>query len=152
MKTQCVDQVVGDILASWRYDISGITPEMRVDYEAHFAECEHCRQRQHLHRAIDISLIVLATVSAFVFLLAFGVVRYFKPTHAFIFEVGSLVGFSLSAFIWLVVAVATPAPLVMVDAAKLGARRVHDKLPPQVRERIPEELRAKIAGPAESWK
>ena len=36
MPDQCVDQVVGDILAGWRYDISGITPEMRGDYEDHF--------------------------------------------------------------------------------------------------------------------
>ncbi len=40
---KCTDKVVGDILAGWRYDISGITPEMRGDYEAHFAECERFR-------------------------------------------------------------------------------------------------------------
>ena len=38
-KTQCTDRVVGAILASWRYDISGISPEMRKDYEQHFADC-----------------------------------------------------------------------------------------------------------------
>ena len=38
-RTRCNDQVVGAILASWRYDISGITPEMRRDYERHFADC-----------------------------------------------------------------------------------------------------------------
>ncbi|HXZ80736.1 MAG TPA: hypothetical protein VEG30_12450 [Terriglobales bacterium] len=146
MKTSCTDKVVGDILAGWRYDISGITPEMRGDYEAHFAECEHCRSRRRLHRTIDISLIILATVSAGVFLLAFGVIRYFHPSHAFILEVASLSGFALSALIWLIVAVATPAPMVMVDAARIGARHVHDRLPPQVRERIPEELRVKISG------
>jgi len=52
--SQCVDQVVGDILAGWRYDISGIAAEMRGDYEQHFAECVHCRSRQRLHRTIDI--------------------------------------------------------------------------------------------------
>jgi hypothetical protein len=30
--TECIDPVVGKILAGWRYDISGITPEMRGDY------------------------------------------------------------------------------------------------------------------------
>ncbi|HMK29490.1 MAG TPA: hypothetical protein VK473_07385 [Terriglobales bacterium] len=148
MKTACTDKVVGDILAGWRYDISGITPEMSGDYEAHFAECEHCRSRRHLHRSIDISLIILATLSAGVFLLAFGVIRYFRPSHAFILEVASLAGFALSAVIWLIVAVATPAPMVMVDAALTGARHVHDRLPPQVRDRIPEELRVKISGPS----
>jgi hypothetical protein len=28
----------------------------------------------------------------------------------------------------------------------LGARHVHDRLPPEIRERLPEELRAKITG------
>jgi hypothetical protein len=146
MKNQCVDQVVGDILASWRYDISGIFPEMRGDYEAHFAECEHCRSRQRLHRTIDFTLIGLATVSAFVFLVVFAIIRYLKPTHAFILEVGSLAGFALSALIWLGVAVATPAPIVAVQAARLGAKRVHQKLPEKIREKIPEELWVRISG------
>jgi hypothetical protein len=146
MKTQCVDQVVGDILASWRYDISGIFPEMRGDYEAHFAECEHCRRMQRLHRTIDFALIGLATLSAFLFLIVFVIIRYLKPTHAFILEVGSLGGFALSALIWLGVAVATPAPIVAVQAARVGARRVHDKLPERIRERIPEELWVRISG------
>src|SRR3954469_15673955 len=143
---ECVDPVIGKILAGWRYDISGIFPEMRGDYEAHFAECEHCRRRQRPHRTIDFTLIGLATVSAFVFLTAFAVIRYLKPDHAFLLEVGSLVGFSLSALIWLGVAVATPAPVVAVQAARLGARRVHEKLPEKIRERIPEELWVRISG------
>ncbi len=142
----CTDRVVGNILAGWRYDISGIAPEMRGDYEAHLATCEHCNSRQKLHRAIDVSLIVLATVSAGVFLLAFGVIRHFGPRHAFILEIIAIGGFLLSTLIWLLVAVATPAPTTMVVVAKTGARLVHDKLPPEVRDRIPEELRLKITG------
>ena len=68
--SQCIDPVVGKILAGWRYDISGLAPEMRGDYEQHFSDCERCRSRQTIHRAIDISLIALASVSAVVFLLA----------------------------------------------------------------------------------
>ena len=146
MKSQCTDKVVGDILAGWRYDISGITAEMRGDYEQHFAECEHCRSRQRLHRTIDVGLIVLTAVSAFVFLLAFGAIIHFEPRHALVLELIALGGFALSALVWLIVAVATPAPLVMVDAALQGARVVHDRLPERVRERIPEELRLKISG------
>ncbi len=67
---QCVDPVVGKILAGWRYDISGLAPEMRGDYEQHFPSCELCQSRQTIHRAIDVSLIALASVSAAVFLLA----------------------------------------------------------------------------------
>jgi len=144
--SQCVDPIVGKILAGWRYDISGLAPEMRGDYEEHFAACEHCRRWQRLHRTIDVSLIALASVSAGVFLLAFGVIRHFGPRHAFWLELAALAGFALSALIWLVVAVATPAPMAVVDAAKLGARHVHDRLPPEIRDRLPEEIRLKITG------
>lgn len=144
--SQCVDPLVGKILAGWRYDISGLAPEMRGDYEQHLAACEHCRSRQRLHRTIDVSLIVLASVSAGVFLLAFGVIRHFGPRHAFWLEMGALLGFALSALIWLIVAVATPAPMTMVDVARVGARRVHDRLPAEIRDRIPEDFRMKLTG------
>lgn len=144
--SECVEPIVGKILAGWRYDISGLAPEMRGDYEQHFADCEHCRGRQKLHRIIDLSLIALASVSAAVFLLAFAVIRYFGPRHALLLEIAALAGFALSALIWLVVAVATPAPTTMVDVARLGARHVHDRLPAEIRERLPEELRVKITG------
>jgi len=144
--SQCVDPIVGKILAGWRYDISSLAPEMRGDYEDHFRLCEHCRSRQRLHRTIDISLIVLASLSAGVFLLAFGVIRHFGPQNAFWLEIAALAGFALSALIWLTVAVATPAPTVMVDAARVGARRVHDRLPQEIRERLPEEIRVRITG------
>jgi len=47
-RTHAQIEVVGGILASWRYDISGISPEMRKDYEQHFAECAHCSGRQEV--------------------------------------------------------------------------------------------------------
>jgi hypothetical protein len=95
---------------------------------------------------IDLSLIVLASVSALVFLLAYGVIRYFGPRHAFILEIVAVGGFVLSTLLWLIVAVSTPAPLVVVDVARVGARRVHDRLPERLRERLPEELRLRIGG------
>jgi hypothetical protein len=144
--SQCSDPIVGKILAGWRYDISGLAPEMGSDYEEHFAACEHCRSRQRLHRTIDIALITLASVSAGVFLLAFGVIRHFGPRNAFWLEIAALAGFALSALIWLIVAVATPAPMAVVDVAMLGARHVHDRLPAEIRERLPEEFRLKITG------
>jgi hypothetical protein len=142
----CVDPIVGKILAGWRYDISGIAPGMRGDYERHFAGCEHCQSRQRIHRAIDLSLIVLASVSAATFLFAFGVIHHFEPRHTLILELIALGGFALSALIWLIVAVATPAPMTVVDVARLGARHVHDRLPPEIRERLPEDLRMKLTG------
>ena len=43
MSTTCTDRVIGNILAGWRYDISGLAPEMRGDYDQHLAECAHCQ-------------------------------------------------------------------------------------------------------------
>jgi hypothetical protein len=148
--SQCIDPFVGKILAGWRYDITGIAPEMSGDYEAHLAECAQCHSRQRLHRTIDITLIGLATVSAIVFVFAFAVIHHFSPPHALLFEFGSLCGFAFSALVWLIVAVSTPAPLVVKDAVKdaamSGAQKLHDSLPENIRDRIPEELRVRISG------
>jgi len=144
--SECTDRVIGKILAGWRYDISGIAPEMRGDYEAHFQECAYCRSHRTIHRSIDIGLIILGTVSAGTFLVAFAIVHHFEPKHAFILELIAIGGFLLSALIWLIVAVATPAPQTALVVARTGARLVHDKLPEPIRERIPEELRVKISG------
>jgi hypothetical protein len=91
-------------------------------------------------------LIVLASVSAGVFLLAFGVIHHFAPRHTLILELAALGGFALSALIWLIVAVATPAPATVADVARVGARRVHDRLPAEIRQRIGENLRVKLTG------
>src|SRR5271165_1226048 len=101
MSQQCIDPIVGKILAGWRYDISGLAPEMRGDYEEHFQACERCRSRQEIHRFIDVGLIGLASLSAGVFLLAFAVIRYLGPRHALWLEIAALFGFALSALIWL---------------------------------------------------
>lgn len=116
---------------------------MRGDYEEHFAACAYCRSRQRLHRMVDIGLIALATVSALLFLLAFGAIWHFSPRYALILQIAALAGFALSGMLWVAVAVATPAPVVMADAARLGARRLHERLPEEIRNRIPEELRPK---------
>src|SRR5260370_26456497 len=141
--SECLEPIVGKILAGWRYDISGLAQEMRGDYELHFADCEHCRSRQKLHRIIDISLIVLASASAAVFLLAFAVIRYFGPRHAFWLEVGALAGFALSAVIWLIVAVATPAPMAVLGCPQPGPPHPREQLPPLSCRRLPAEIRVK---------
>jgi len=144
MPQECIDKVVGGILAGWRYDISGIAPEMCGDYEQHLRDCRHCHGKQRLHRTIDISLIALASLSAVLFLLAFGAIRYFDLKHALLLQLMALGGFAFSAVIWLIVLVSTPAPVVMADAAKLGARRLHDRLPEEIRNRLPQELRDRL--------
>jgi hypothetical protein len=148
--SQCIDPFVGKILAGWRYDITGLAPEMSGDYEAHLEQCDQCHSRQRLHRTIDITLIGLATVSAIVFVFAFAVIHHFSPPHALLFEFGSFCGFAFSALVWLIVAVSTPAPIVVKDAVKdaamSGALKIHDRLPENLRDRIPEELRVRITG------
>src|SRR5260370_2928110 len=143
MSQQCMDPIVGEILAGWRYDVSGVARELGGDYESQFAGCEHCRSRQRMHRIIDVGLIALASISGGMFLLAFGVIRHFGPRHAFWLEIAALAGFGLSALIWLVVAVATPAPVTVLDVAREGARRVHEPPPQESPGRFPEKVRVK---------
>src|SRR5580698_8539462 len=82
--TSCTDQVVGDILSGWRYDISGLSPGMRVDYDQHLAECSHCRRRQRIARTIDVLLISVSSLSILAFLLAAVVIhRVELVTHVF---------------------------------------------------------------------
>ena len=115
---------------------------MRSDYETHLAECPRCHSRQVLHRTIDIGLMIVASISAVMFLVAWGAVRHFSPPHALVLELIALAGFLFFILVWLLVAVATPAPVVVADVARIQARRLHDRLPSHIRERLPESLRA----------
>lgn len=141
---QCTDKVVGDILAGWRYDISGIALEMRSDYVQHFAECARCRSKQKLHRTIDFGLLAVTMASGVLFLLAFLTVRHFHPGRAFIMEMIALGGAVASALVWIAVCMTTPAPLMVFGAVKTKAREVHERLPEEIRQRLPEQLTAKI--------
>jgi hypothetical protein len=144
---QCVDRVVGEILAGWRYDISGIAPEMRVDYEQHFADCVSCRNRQRWHRIVDFGLLFTAKASAVVFLAGFLAVRHFFPTGGFIMQMIALAGFALSAAVWIVVCMTTPVPVMVFGAVRTQARRIHERLPEEIRAKIPETITARIGTP-----
>ena len=140
----CTDKVVGDILAGWRYDISGIATEMRSDYVQHFKDCARCRSKQRLHRIIDFGLILIASGSAVVFLAAFLAVRYFNPHRALLLEIGAILGFLFSGLMWIIVAIATPVPVVVYSVAKKHAKTLHGKLPEEIRNKIPENIASKI--------
>jgi hypothetical protein len=142
--SSCTDQVVGDILSGWRYDISGLSPAMRTDYEQHFVECAHCRRRQTIARTIDVLLIVVSTLSILAFLLAAVVIhRVELITHIFTLHVRltqthavaisleavAIAGMAFSALIWILVAIATPLP------GFLGGI-VQKHLPPDIRDRF----------------
>jgi hypothetical protein len=148
--TACTDRVVGDILSSWRYDISGITPEMRRDYEQHLVDCAHCRSRQRLHRTIDVGLIGLSTVSIAAFLLAIAVIHRVQPLQhwalvdlhlwqmsiVLTMQAAAIAGLLFSLLVWLMVAVATPAPIYLAEVAMAQARVLQDRIPEELRERL----------------
>ncbi len=119
----CSDQVVGDILSGWRYDLSTLDPSVRVDYERHLAECTHCRARGRLHRTIDVVLMAVFTVSFFAFLLATALLRrepwgqmplaYVHAPHitfALSLQSAAVGGLFFSVLAWIAVAIATPVP------------------------------------------
>jgi hypothetical protein len=139
--TSCTDPVVGDILSSWRYDISGISPEMRTDYEQHLEQCQHCRSRQRLHRTVDVALIGMATVSMLVFLLALAVIHRVEPLRnwavvnlhlrqmdvVLTLQAAAVVGLLVSILAWILVAIATPAPVYLTSMAISQARGLHNR-------------------------
>ncbi|HUS19249.1 MAG TPA: hypothetical protein VMZ25_06335 [Terriglobales bacterium] len=145
MSQVCTDKVVSEILAGWRYDISGLAPEMRVDYEQHFRDCAYCGGKRRLHRMADFAVLFLAMGSALVFLLAFGLIRHFNPARALWLEIGAGIGFAASIVVWVIVMVSTPVPVVAKGLALAQARRLHEKLPEEIKNKIPENLAAKIA-------
>jgi hypothetical protein len=137
----CVDPVVGDILSSWRYDISGITAAMRGDYEEHFRECAYCRSRQHLHRTIDVVLIGTTTISTAAFVLALAIIHHIQPlqhwalVNLHLWEIPIVlnvqtaagIGLLFSFLCWVLVAIATPAPVFLTGVALNQARSLHSR-------------------------
>ena len=146
-RTGCTDRVVGAILASWRYDISGISPEMRKDYEQHFVECPRCRARQKFHRSLDVSLAILTSLAVLFFLFALAVLHHIKPLENVAFKVLGLdpfdmyhmlmyaatagVCFSVIAFV--LVLTATPVPNYLGGLAAERARLLEERLPESIK-------------------
>jgi hypothetical protein len=140
----CIDQVVGNILSGWRYDISGLSPAMRTDYEQHLTDCSHCRRRQQIARTIDVLLISVSTLSIAAFLLAAVVIhRVELITHIFTMhlritqthgiaislEAVAVAGLIFSTLLWVLVAIATPLP------GFLGGI-VQERIPADLRDRF----------------
>jgi hypothetical protein len=137
----CVDPVVGDILSSWRYDISGITAAMRGDYEEHFAECAYCRSRQRLHRTVDVVLIGMSTISTAAFVFALAIIHHIQPLQHWALvslhlweipivlslQAAAIAGLLLSFLCWVLVAIATPAPVFLTGMALNQARSLHGR-------------------------
>jgi hypothetical protein len=146
-RTRCNDHVVGAILASWRYDISGIYPEMRRDYEQHFADCAHCRSRLKFHRSLDVALAVLTSLAVVFFLFALAVVKHIKPLEHVAFNSlgldisdmyhmllsAGLAGLIFSIVALAIVLTATPAPSYLGGIAAERAKVIEEHLPAAIR-------------------
>ena len=146
-RTRCNDHVVGSILASWRYDISGISPEMRRDYEQHFVDCPHCRGRLKFHRSLDVTLAVLTSLAVLFFLFALAVLQHIKPLeHVAINVLGldisdmfhmlisaGIAGLIFSIILLALVLTATPAPSYLSDIASERRKYLEEHLPEAIR-------------------
>jgi hypothetical protein len=146
-KIRCIDPTVGDILAVWRYDISGLSPEMRTDYEQHLRECRQCHNRQRIHRTVDVLLICTSTVAIGAFIMALLVLHRIEPLgdwvvvslqlHQLSFVVSvervAVLGLLVSLLAWIIVAIVTPAPVYLSQQA----RALQARLPEELRERLP---------------
>jgi len=146
-RTECTDRVVGGILASWRYDISGISPEMRKDYEQHFAECAHCSARQKFHRSLDATLAVLTSLAVFFFLFALAVLKHIRPVEHMAFNVfgldvadtyhmlvsAGIAGLVFSLIALALVLTATPAPSYLSGITAEHAKLIEERLPARIK-------------------
>jgi hypothetical protein len=140
----CTDPLIGNILAGWRYDISGLSPAMRTDYDQHLTDCGSCRRRQHIARSIDILLLTVSSLSILAFLLAAAVLHRIEAMahlasslHGHVYhtpvtislEAAAFAGLLISLLLWVLVAVATPIPGLVSDA-------LQQRIPSHIRERI----------------
>jgi hypothetical protein len=146
-KVRCIDPTIGDILSGWRYDISGLHSEMRIDYDEHLRECKYCHSRQNLHRAIDVLLIGSSTVAIGAFVLALLVMHRIEPLRDWVvlnlqvhqlslvvsLEWVAILGLLVSLMAWILVAIITPAPMYLTQQA----RALQERIPEQLRERLP---------------
>jgi hypothetical protein len=148
----CIDPVVGAILSGWRYDISGISRDVRVEYEAHLFGCAHCRRRQRLHRTVDVLLLAATTLSFAAFLLAALVMHrveamsHISNMHVHLnrevvqiaripqsitisLEAVAIAGVIVSMLLWTLVTIATPIP-------NMVAAMFRERISPELRERL----------------
>jgi uncharacterized membrane protein len=122
---------------------------MRRDYEEHLTSCPQCRSRQRIHRAIDVTLITLSTISIVVFLLALAVIHHVEPlrTAAVVMhlehtqlvltlQAAAILGLLASLLAWILVAIATPAPVYLTGVAIEQARVLQDRIPEELRNRL----------------
>ena|SRR5579875_2554710 len=150
----CTDQVIGAILAGWRYDISGTPAGLRGDYEEHLRGCGHCRGRQRWHRTVDLLLLAVTTLACAAFFLMalvmhrleavrhmsgsvhvhLGTERALALAHipasvTISLEAVAIAGVFFSMLLWALVLMMTPVPGLVMDM-------VREHVSPELRERL----------------
>jgi hypothetical protein len=150
----CTDQVLGAILAGWRYDISGIPADLRSDYEEHLVSCGHCRSRQRRHRTIDVLLLAVTSLSFVAFLLASLVMHRLEAiAHVSVLHVRlhpaeaagaltripasvsiglqavAIAGMVLSLLLWVAITMVTPVTGMVSSALR-------ERMSPELRDRL----------------
>jgi hypothetical protein len=152
-QANCTDQVVGAILSGWRYDISGIPADLRVDYEQHLATCTHCRGKQRLHRTVDVLLLAATTLCFAAFVLAALVMHRLEafshvtavhvPLHSVAnreltripssvtigLQAVAIAGMVVSMLLWVLVAMVTPVTGIVSSALK-------ERMSPELRDKL----------------
>jgi hypothetical protein len=116
---------------------------MCKDYEQHFAECTHCRARQKFHRSLDVTLVVLTSLSVFFSLFALAVLKHIKPLEHVAFNVlgldissmyqmlvsAAVAGVCFSVLAFVLVLTATPVPTYLGGIAAERAKIIEERLP-----------------------
>lgn len=124
---------------------------MRRDYEHHFVECSHCRARLKFHRSLDVSLVVLTSLSVFFSLFALAVIRHIRPLEHVAFNVlgldisdmyhmlvsAAVAGVCFSVIAFALVLMATPAPRYLGGIAAEQARVLEERLPDSIKSLLP---------------
>jgi len=128
---------------------------MRRDYEHHLTECNRCRGRQKFHRGVDVSLVILTSLSVFFSLFALAVLRHIKPLEHVAFNIfgldtidtyhmlvsAAIAGVCFSVIAFVLVLTATPVPSYLGGIAAERARIIEERLPAAI-ERLPDAIKS----------
>jgi hypothetical protein len=128
---------------------------MRRDYEQHLCDCNRCRGRQKFHRSLDVSLVVLTSLSVFFSLFALAVLRHVKPLEHVAFNIfgldtidtyhmlvsAAVAGVCFSVIAFVLVLTATPVPSYLGGIAAERAKILEKRFPAAV-ERLPGAIKS----------
>lgn len=120
---------------------------MRKDYEHHLAECVHCAGRQRFHRGLDVTLVVLTSLSVFFSVFALAVLKHIKPLEHVAFNLlgldvfdmyhmlvsAAVAGVCFSVIAFALVLMATPAPTYLGGIAAERAKLIEEHLPDAIK-------------------